>query len=225
MRPWVWAEDAGEGRGHGACSRVPPLPSSAGDAAAPDVRSTHAAVASSRDGSGAPVVSHYVVAWQTTAAVPLGPTDLYPPPPPGAALAVRPHIAVPAGPGQFAGCVDGAPAVPGCIQLLPAGSPPVINATGAASLAAYSLTAVYAPLPNGAYFLGDLSSFVHASPQRFPYVLAGAQGGGGPGPAGVTAGVRGTPGQVVTVVAVDPQGIVRSQAVTVSNGGLTEVSL
>lgn len=189
-----------------------------------DIRSTHAAVASARDGSGAAWVSHYIVAWQTTVAVTLGPTDLYPAPPAGAALAVRPHIAVPAGAAQFAGCTDGAPASPGCVTILPPGAMPTVNATGAATLAAYSLTAAYVPLPNGAYFLGDLSSFVHASPQRFPYVLSGAAGGGA-GPAGITAGVRGTAGQTITVVAVDPTGIVRSQAVTLPVGGLAEVSL
>lgn len=65
---------------------------------------------------------------------------------------------------------------------------------------------------------------VHVSPQRFPYVLSGAAGGGS-GPAGVTAGVRGSAGQVVTVVAVDPQGVVRSQSVTLPIGGRAEISL
>ena len=187
-----------------------------------DIRATHAAIPSSRDGSGAPWISYYVLAWQTTQSTTLGPTDLYPSPPTGA-LAARRHIAVPAGPNQFAGCVNGAQAS-SCITLLPPGVLPSINATGAASLAEYSLTAVYSPLPNGAYFLGDLSSFVHVSPQRFTYVLSG-QGGSGSGPAGVIVGIQGTAGQVITVVAVDPKGIVRSQSVALPIGGLTEVSL
>lgn len=169
-------------------------------------------------------MSHYVLAWQTTAAVTLGPTDLYPAPRAGAALAVRRHIAAPAGPAQFAGCLNGTNAVQnGCITLVAPGSFPTITATGAASSAAYSLSAVYEELPNGAFFLGDLSSFVHVSPQRFPFVLTGPEGG--PGPAGVTVGIRGTAGQALVVVAVDPQGVVRVLNVVVPIGGLTEVSL
>jgi hypothetical protein len=54
---------------------------------APDIRATHAAL----DGGGP--ISHYVLAWMTSDAVTLQPTDLYPAPPAGAKLAIREHYA------------------------------------------------------------------------------------------------------------------------------------
>ena len=53
----------------------------------PDIRATHAAL----DGGGP--ISHYVLAWMTSEAVTLQPTDLYPAPPAGAKLAIREHYA------------------------------------------------------------------------------------------------------------------------------------
>ena len=66
----------------------------------------------------------------------------------------------------MAGCVDGQPAHPSCVNILPAGQFPEIGPVGP-TIANYSLTAVYEPLPNGAYFVGELQKFVHVSPQRF----------------------------------------------------------
>merc|ERR1712196_639114 len=103
-----------------------------------------------------------------------------------------------AGAAQLAGCEDGQPASPSCISILPAGAMPSLPAVGG-TIANYSLTVVYEPTGNGAYFLGELAKFVHVSPQRFAYVLVK-----GSGPCGLTAGVKGASGEHVTLVAVDP---------------------
>ena len=199
-----------------------------------DIRSTHAQVPSSSP-SDPPCVTHYVVAWATNASVTLGPGDLYPAPPPGAPLAVRPHVIAPSGPGtQLAGCVDGQPAVPACVTLLPPGTAPVIPPTGGrGNISFVSLTSVYAPLPNGAYFLGELTKFVHVAPQRFAHVTATASAGtpcpGGSGAssghAGLCVGVYGTAGQSVPLVAVDVSGTARVADVTIPAGGFVEVGL
>ena len=94
---------------------------------------------------------------------------------------------------------------------------PVIPATGG-DLSNFSLTVVYEPLANGAYFLGELEKFVHVSPQRFKYVLAE-----GKGPCGITVGVKGSPGERIRLVAVDPHGIVHVTSATIPSGAFIEV--
>jgi len=163
---------------------------------AADVRSTHAALP--KGGAN----SHYFVAWMTTSPVSLRRTDLYPPPPPlppspshhrlntSGGVSTITATAAPVPPGQrglavrrhrlesedfFDGCVDGAPASPGCVELLPPGVLPTLPAVGG-TIADFSLTAVYEPQGNGAYFLGELSKFVHVSPQRFEAVVVGGDG-------------------------------------------------
>jgi hypothetical protein len=187
-------------------------------AAAADVRSTHAAVPLAA-GGGAAHNAHFVLAWQTTAAVALGPTDLFPPPAPGARLAVRAHVFAP-GAAQQAGCVDGAPAAPACAALLFAGRAPVIAATGADDLSQFSLTAVYETYANGAFFLGELAKFVHVSPQRFDFVAVG-----GAGKAGLRAAVRGAPGEHVVLTAITPLGFVAVAAADIPAGGAVVVEL
>ena len=183
--------------------------------AAADVRSTHAAVPSARGPGPGRVHSHYVVAWRTTAAVTLQATDLYPPPPPGVWLAVRRHVVVPAGDAQLKGCEDGAPAA-SCVDLLRPGHRPVIPPTGGA-ISDFSLTAVYEPLANGAYFVGELEKFVHVSPQRFEYVVVQ-----GDSPCGLIVGVRGAAEERVRLVCVDPLGIVHRATVDLPRRGFVE---
>ena len=98
----------------------------------PDVRATHASL-----GAGNGPNSHYVVAYISLVDVTLQPTDLYPPPPATASLAVRQHFATPAG-SQYQGCVDNQPAA-GCVDILPAGVLPTLPAVANATtdLAAY----------------------------------------------------------------------------------------
>ena len=129
----------------------------------PDIRSTHAALA---DG-GSPI-SHYVLAWMTTSAATLQSTDLYPAPAAGTKLAVRQHVVAPYGAGQYAGCVDGKPASSGCITVLPAGTMPTIASVGGA-ITDYSLTVVYEPLSNGAYFLGEPVTTLPPPPPSIPF--------------------------------------------------------
>ena len=71
------------------------------------------------------------------------------------------------------------------LETSAAGVAPVIAAVGT-DLGDMSLTAIAEPLANGAWFLGELTKFVHASPQRFLYVIVDASAGG---PAGLVAGV------------------------------------
>eukprot|EP00931_Biecheleriopsis_adriatica_P045516 TRINITY_DN26070_c0_g1_i1.p1 TRINITY_DN26070_c0_g1~~TRINITY_DN26070_c0_g1_i1.p1 ORF type:complete len:794 (-),score=129.52 TRINITY_DN26070_c0_g1_i1:49-2430(-) len=181
---------------------------------AADVRSTHAAVSSNRE-TTAVSVSHYVVAWRTTEDVMLQATDLYPEPVMGP-LAVRKHVLEPTGSAQVAGCEAGADAS-SCIDILAPGKMPNIPATGG-GLSHFSLTAVYEPMPNGAYFLGELQKLVHVSPQRFTHVLAE-----GKGPCGLTVGVLGSPGELVELVAVDPQSRVHVSNVRIPTSGFAEV--
>lgn len=190
---------------------------------AADVRATHSAVPTHRGGGGDgadALVTHLLVAWKTTADVTLGPTDLFPAPPPGAALALRQHVFAPAGAAQQAGCVDGAPAVPNCVALVAGGVTGVVVPATGADEAAVALWHAHAPLPNGAYFLGELTKFVHVSPQRFEYVLVDAAAGGR---AGLVAGVRGSAGQAVNVTAVAPDGTVVVVVASVPESGFAVV--
>lgn len=180
---------------------------------ASDVRGTHAAL----DGGGPN--SHYILAWMTTNEVTLQQYDLYPAPAVGTQLAVRKHIVKPEGAAQLAGCTDGQQASPGCIDVLSAGQMPVIPPAGPA-IWDFSYWSVYEPASNGAYFVGELEKFVHVSPQRFNHVTVG-----GPGPSGLTVGVKGTAGEKITLVAVDPKGIAHITNATIAPGGTVEVAV
>ena len=186
-----------------------------GGGAPADVRSAHAAVPTSAAAAAPRHNSHLVLAWKTVADVALGATDLYPAPTDGAApLAVRAHVLTPGAP-QQAGCADGLPAVPGCVALVQPGDAVVVPASGA-DIGDFTLLNVYEPLENGAWFLGELSKFVHVSPQRFDYA-----GAGGAGP----AGVRGSPGEAVVLTAVDGKGVAHVAQVVIPAGGIIDVEL
>ena len=118
-----------------------------------DIRSTHSIVPKTNGSGGPHLTTHYVVAWRTTTAVTLGPFDLFPAPAANTPLMMRAHILAPAGPGQLAGCTNNTPAVGSCVMRVPASTSAVIAATGTA-LNNFSLTVLYEPLENGAYFLG-----------------------------------------------------------------------
>lgn len=181
-----------------------------------DLRATHASVPLS---SGGEHHSHYIVAWMNAALATLGPTDLYPEPAEPHRLVTRQHIVAPAGPAQRAGCVPGAAAIPSCVQsvsghgleILPTGDDP----------SNFSLTVAYEPLENGAYLLGELTKFVHVSPQRFEQIAVGH----GAGPAGIVVTVRGVSGEVVELYAVDPQGRVCYNSTRLSSQGRGTVVL
>lgn len=192
-----------------------------------DVRSTYAALPTSPDSPSSTFNTHYVVAWATTAPVALGPTDLFPAPPAAATLAVRQHVIASTntsvGPSQqYAGCVDGLPAVPTCVTLVDTSSADVVIAATGSNASDVSLTVVHEPLSNGAYFLGELTKLVHTAPQRFDYVAVDSVNGGA---AGLVAGVRGAPGEVITLVAVDASGTVRMAVAAVPESGFVDVSL
>jgi hypothetical protein len=186
-----------------------------------DVRSTHAAVRATSASAGAPTRnSHYVLAWRTPADVALGATDLYPAPAdPSAPLAARLHVLTPGAAAAQGGCVEGAPAVPGCVTLVNYGDALVAPASGTA-LNNFTLLAVYEPLESGAWFLGELAKFVHVSPQRFDYVAVG-----GAGASGVAVGVRGSQGESVLLTSVDAKGVVHVQSVDIPEGGYVEAEL
>lgn len=194
------------------------------DGSVSDVRATHAAVGGDggEGGEGVGSRSHYVLAWMTTREVTLQPTDLYPRPPPAAMLAVRKHIVAPAGDAQLAGCVDGQPAVPSCVDVLPAGTLPVLPpvATKATDITAYGFWAVYEPAANGAYLLGELTKFVHVAPQRFARIAVA-----GSGPCGLTVAVKGSPGESVQIAAVDPDGILHVATAKIAASGLAEAAI
>ena len=190
-----------------------------------DVRATHSAVPLQRGGgAGAPaLVSHLIVAWRTASPTTLGPSDLFPAPPAGAALAVRQHVISPAGAAQQAGCVDGQPAVAsGCIALAVGGVTSIVVPATGTDLNSTALWHASAPLANGAFFLGELAKFVHVSPQRFEYVLVDAVNGG---KAGLVVGVRGSAGQALIITAVDAGGIARVANVTLPESGFLDVKL
>jgi len=93
----------------------------------------------------------------------------------------------------------------------------IVPASGT-DLSNFTLMAVYEPLSNGAWFLGELSKFVHVSPKRFDYV-----GVGGGGAVGIIAGVRGSPGESITLTAVDTNTTVRIKNVVIPLGGLLNI--
>jgi hypothetical protein len=70
------------------------------------------------------------------------------------------------------------------------------------------------------YFLGEMTKFVHVSPQRFDHVKVG-----GTGPSGLTVGVRGSVGEKIELVAVDPKGTVHRTTVTIPAAGEAEVAV
>lgn len=183
---------------------------------AEDVRSTHAAVSDSNGGSHN---SHVLVAWATGSDAAVQVSELYPAPDSSAILAVREHVLSPVGPAQSAGCTAGASAVPSCIQLVQVGDAIVVPATGT-NISSVSVFAVYEPLSNGAYFLGELNKFVHVSPQRFDSVAVG-----GNAAAGISSTLRGTPGEMVTVFAVGADGIVRSTDAVIGSDGAVTINL
>ncbi len=202
----------------------------AGAGAGADVRSTHASVRGAAPGGGGgaagggaappPLNSHYVLAWRTASDVALGPSDLFPPPAdPTAPLATRLHVLTPGAAAQQGGCTEGAPAVPGCVTVLQYGDALLAPASGT-DLADFTLLAVYEPLSNGAWLLGELAKFVHVSPQRFDYVSVG-----GGGPSGIVAGLLGSAGEVVLVTSVDGKGVVHVQSVVIPEGGFVEAQL
>lgn len=182
------------------------------NATAPDIRATHAAL----DGGGPN--SHYVLAWMTTTDATLQEFDLYPAPAKIAKLAVRKHIVKPTGAAQSAGCEDGKPAS-GCVDILDAGVKPTIKTVGG-EITDYSLTVVYEPQSNGAYFLGELEKFVHVSPQRFASVEVK-----GSGACGLTATLKGVADEKVKHACIDAKGIVHATETTIAEGGVAEVSI
>mmetsp|Transcript_73923 Transcript_73923/g.146981 ORF Transcript_73923/g.146981 Transcript_73923/m.146981 type:complete len:98 (+) Transcript_73923:35-328(+) len=93
-------------------------------------------------------------------------------------------------------------------------------ATVGGTIKNYSLTVVYEPQSNGAYFLGDLTKFIHVSPQQFKSVKVQ-----GSGPCGLTVTLKGKSGDSLTHVCVDSQGIVHVTTTTVSNSGVAEVKV
>ena len=200
----LWSCDTAPGSSGAGCS--------APKAAAPDIRATHAAL------NGGGPNSHYVLAWMTTTGATTQPTDLYPPPAQTAELAVRKHIVKPAGASQSAGCEDGNPAS-GCVDILAAGAMPTIAAVGG-DITDYSLTVVYEPHSNGAYFLGELDKFVHVSPRRFESVTVK-----GSGACGLTVSMKGNAGDKVNHACIDPNGVVHASTATISDMGLVEVEL
>jgi len=154
----------------------------------------------------------------TTTEVTLQATDLYPAPAKTAKLAVRKHIVKPTGAAQSAGCEDGKPAS-GCVDILSAGAMPSIPAVGGA-ITDYSLTVVYEPQANGAYFLGELEKFVHVSPQRFASVEVK-----GSGACGLTATVKGTAGEKVKHACIVAKGTVHATETTIAEGGVAQVTI
>jgi hypothetical protein len=157
---------------------------------------------------------------------------------------VREHVFEP-GPGQAAGCAAGQPAA-ACLAVLAPGAPRVVKATAGGEVA---LTVLHEPLPGGAYLLGELSKFVHTSPQRFAgIVLGGSSPCGfrcddcrlGPGTiillpsvlaqfmivcSGCSAQVLGAPHEVISVVAVDSTNTVRVSNITILANGTATVAL
>ncbi len=187
---------------------------------AADVRATHAAVRTSPSQAAATHNSHVLLAWQTAGAVALGPGDLYPAPAdPDAPLAARLHVLAPGAP-QQAGCEEGAPAVPACVTLVQPGDAVVVPASGTSAPANFTLLAVYEPFENGAWLLGELTKFVHVSPQRFDWA-----GVGGAGKSGLRAGVRGAAGEVVRVTSVDANGTVHVADIAIPQGGVAVADL
>ena len=179
-----------------------------------DVRSTHAAL------PGGGPNTHYVLAWMTTRAVTLQPTDLYPAPAAGAKLALREHHARPGAAcrGGSCGCEDGKPASH-CVQMYAAGQMPVIPAAGG-DITKFTYVAIYEAASNGAYFLGELDKFVHVSPQRFESVLVK-----GAGPCGLTVQLKGSPGQSIEMPCIDAKGTVHVSSAKIPASGAVAVAI
>jgi len=178
-----------------------------------DARGAHAAL------NGGGPISHYLVLWLTTVDVALQPTDLYPAPSATTRLATREHIiAPPTLEAQQAGCVEGKKAADGCITILGKGVLPTLTAVGN-NITDFSLTVVYEELANGAFFLGELTKFVHVSPQRFESVKVG-----GSGPSSITIELYGSKGETISLVSVDSNGVVHIKAVTMA-GSSAKVEL
>lgn len=186
-----------------------------------DVRGTHATV-------GGGHTSYYVVAWRTGVPVTLRPTDLYPAPQPRGRLAVREHVLRGGSAAQHHGCEDGQPAVPTCVHMLAAGAPLTLRPTGAA-LSNFSLTAIHPAVGGGvrgAFFLGELSKFVHVSPLRFESVAEEADpAADGVGPCALAVVVRGAPGEEVRLVCIDAGGITRVATAKIPAAGRAKVRL
>eukprot|EP01050_Picozoa_sp_SAG11_P000922 SAG11_NODE_34_length_22265_cov_11.264730_8_plen_206_part_00 len=139
-----------------------------------NVRGTHSAISVFADNGNvrSTLHTHYFVAWGTRPDATLQPTDLYPTPfANDARFGVREHVFEP-GPGQAAGCVAGKPAAT-CLAVLEPGVARVVKATTGGEV---RLTVLHEQLPNGAYLLGELSKFVHVSPQRFASITLGGSG-------------------------------------------------
>lgn len=67
---------------------------------------------------------------------------------------------------------------------------------------------------------GELEKFVHVSPQRFGHVLVK-----GSAPCGLTISVKGSSGEKINLVAVDPKGIVHISTVTIPSSGSVDVAM
>lgn len=184
---------------------------------AQDVRSTHAALAAGPN-------SHLVVAWRSDRPVTLGPFDIFPAPAAGTRLAVRRHIVVSvnSSTAQDSGCVEGKPAAPACAAIVPAVTDIVIPATGT-DLSNCSLTSIHESMTSAhgsVFFLGELTKFVHVSPQRFAFVRAG-----GTGRVGLQVGVRGAAAEKLELVAIDAAGLVRITPVTIPAANYIEIDI
>ena len=188
-----------------------------------DIRSTHSQVPAQRGGSrlSQAITTHYVVAWRSASPVTLGSSDLYPTPPSHVSLAMRKHVVGPNASAQQQGCIDGERADNGCITMLCASCQPVIEATGT-NLDNFSLTVIYEPLSNGAYFLGELTKFVHVSHQRFEYILVDEEEGG---KAGIVVGVRGCVGEKILLTAITKDGLVSTASTSIPEGGFVDITL
>ena len=183
-----------------------------------NVRGTHSAipVLAANGSVESTLNTHYVLAWGTRPDATLQPTDLYPTPLAHVKFGVREHVFEPSS-GQAGGCVTGQAASNGCIAVLEVGAPRVIASTTGGQV---RLTVLHEPLPNGAYLLGELSKFVHVSPQRFASIRLG-----GLSPCGFSVEVIGQPNESVSVVAVDGTGVVRSTDVKIQANGTAVVAL
>ena len=105
------------------------------------------------------------------------------------------------------------------MDIWTAGTLPTIPAVGN-NITDFSLTAVYEELPNRAFFLGELTKFVHVSPMRFESVVCG-----GAGPSGITVVAYGGVEERLSLVSVDGHGVVHVKAVSVPVSGVVKAEL